>query len=132
MQKKSMSVMEMGRILGLKKTAAFWLANKGYFEMRIIAGKRRVMVDSFENWYSQQFHYKKVDGTPPGIRWRDTISVPELAEILGVSSGVAYSIAQNPMLHTHIINNVKRIRKADFEAWYSSQSRYTKVNKGDD
>ena len=59
--KKSMSVMEMGRLLGLGKTESYWLIKKNYFTT-IIAGKRmRVMLDSFEAWYAGQTHYKKVD-----------------------------------------------------------------------
>lgn len=58
--KKSMSVMEMGRLLGLGKTESYWLIKKNYFTT-IIAGKRmRVMLDSFEAWYAGQTHYKKV------------------------------------------------------------------------
>ena len=48
MAKISMSVMEMGKSLGLKKTESYWLVHKNYFETRIVAGKMRVMVDSFE------------------------------------------------------------------------------------
>ena len=59
-QKKSMSVMEMGKLLGLKKTDSYWLVNKNLFEVVIIGGKKRVMVDSFEAWYTGQAHYKKV------------------------------------------------------------------------
>ena len=59
--KKSMSVVEMGRMLGLSKTESYWLIKKKYFTT-IIAGKRmRVMLDSFEAWYAGQTHYKKVD-----------------------------------------------------------------------
>jgi hypothetical protein len=61
MRKKSMSVMEMGRMLGLKKTNSYWLIKKGWFETVMVAGKMRVMVDSFEEWYQNQTHYKKVN-----------------------------------------------------------------------
>lgn len=61
MRKKSMSVMEMGRMLGLKKTNSYWLVKKGWFETVIVAGKMRVLVDSFEDWYQNQTHYKKVE-----------------------------------------------------------------------
>ena len=57
--KKSMSVMEMRKLIGLKKTASYWLVQKNYFETIIVAGKMRVMVDSFEAWYGSQTHYKK-------------------------------------------------------------------------
>lgn len=58
MRKKSMSVMEMGRLIGLKKTTAYWLVNKGLFEVRIVRGKQRVMVDSFNEWLEGQTHYR--------------------------------------------------------------------------
>jgi hypothetical protein len=58
MRKKSMSVMEMGRLIGLKKTTAYWLVNKGLFEVRIVRGKERVMVDSFNKWLEGQTHYR--------------------------------------------------------------------------
>ena len=60
MNKTSMSVRKMGRLLGLGKTDSYWLVKKNYFEIRLIAGKMRVMVDNFEKWYAGQFHYKKV------------------------------------------------------------------------
>ena len=61
MRKKSMSVMEMGRMLGLKKTNSYWRIKKGWFETVMVAGKMRVMVDSFEEWYQSQTHYRKVN-----------------------------------------------------------------------
>lgn len=48
MNKTSMSVMEMGRSLGLDKTDSYWFIHKEQFETRIVAGKMRVMVESFE------------------------------------------------------------------------------------
>ena len=59
--KKSISVPEMRRMLGLGKTASYWLVKKGYFKTIIAGGKMRVMLDSFEEWYQNQTHYKKVD-----------------------------------------------------------------------
>lgn len=58
--KKSISVPEMRRMLGLGKTASYWLVKKGYFRTITAGGKMRVMLDSFEEWYQNQTHYKKV------------------------------------------------------------------------
>lgn len=63
LKKSSMSVMEMGRLLGLKKTESYWLVHKNYFETKVVAGKMRVMLNSFEHWYTSQNHYKKVSET---------------------------------------------------------------------
>ena len=50
----------MQRLLGLGKTDAYWLVKKKYFETIVIAGKMRIIVDSFEKWYDNQLHYHKV------------------------------------------------------------------------
>ena len=60
-RKKSMSVPEMGRLLGLGKTESYYLVKKNWFKVVIIGDKMRVMVDSFEEWYAGQTHYKKKD-----------------------------------------------------------------------
>lgn len=59
MNKTSMSVPEMRRMLGLGKTASYWLVKKNYFETIVVAGRMRIMLDSFESWYQSQTHYKK-------------------------------------------------------------------------
>ena len=61
MAKTSMSVMEMGRMLGLGKTESYWLVKKNYFTTIIVGKRMRVMLDSFECWYAGQNHYKKVN-----------------------------------------------------------------------
>ncbi len=46
--KTTMSVMEMGQILGLKKTDAYWLVHKQCFETTLVQGVMRVNINSFE------------------------------------------------------------------------------------
>lgn len=58
--KTSMSVMEMGKLLGIGKTDAYWLIKKKPFEIIIVDKKMRIMIDSFEKWYAAQPHYHKV------------------------------------------------------------------------
>ena len=60
-RKKSMSVPEMGKLLGLGRTESYYLVKKNWFKFVTIGGKMRVMVDSFEEWYAGQNHYKKKD-----------------------------------------------------------------------
>lgn len=56
----SMSVRQMGMLLGLGKTDTYWLVKKKLFTVAKVNGKMRVMKDSFEKWYQSQSHYKKV------------------------------------------------------------------------
>lgn len=93
MKKKSMSVPEMARILGIKKTDSYWLIKKHFFTVITVAGHMRVMIDSFEEWYANQVHYKKVDGTRPGKNLDKTsMSVQQTADLLGVSQITVYEI----------------------------------------
>ena len=59
MKKKSMSVREMRRLLGLGKTESYWLVKKNYFDTVIIAGKMRVMIESFETGTPTSFIIRK-------------------------------------------------------------------------
>ncbi len=126
--KKSMSVPEMRKILGLGKTEAYWLVKKNYFEVITVAGKMRVMVDSFEEWYAKQLHYKKVDGTPQGSYWRAiTMSVQETADLIGINTATLYDLLKKQPFKTVKVGMYLRIYIDSFEEWYNTQSHYKKV-----
>jgi len=127
MIKKTMSVREMGALLGLKKVDSYWLVHKNYFKTVLVAGKMRVLVDSFEEWYAGQFHYKKIDGTKPGQKYAHTMSVHEASAIIGVSYGVMYDLIKRYPIKTEIINNRTQIYIDSFEEWYATQDKYRKV-----
>ena len=92
-KKTTMSVPEMRRMLGLRKTDSYWLVHKQCFETVIVKGKMRIVIDSFEHWYANQVKYKKVDGPPPGEELRSySYSPQELAEELGVSDSIVYDL----------------------------------------
>ncbi|NCC87766.1 MAG: DNA-binding protein [Clostridia bacterium] len=128
-QKKSMSIPEMGRLLGLKKTESYYLLHKGFFEIITIGNNMRVMVDSFEEWYAGQFHYKKVDGPAPGSKWTDTtMSITETAELIGISNWEIYELIKIKPFKITTISNKKRVNKESFEQWYNNQTKYKKIN----
>lgn len=130
LQKTSMSVPEMGKMLGLGKVESYWLVKKNYFKTIQVGGRIRVMLDSFEDWYAGQFHYKKVDGTPPGEKWRHTtMSVPEMADLLGLKSGTAYDLVKRGYFETTLIDRRIRIITSSFEAWYQKQTHYVKISE---
>ena len=128
MNKKSMSVTEMRKLLGIGKTDSYWLVKKNYFETVIIAGKMRVMVESFENWYDNQLHYKKVNGDPCGKNWTAiTMSVQETARLLGISETSLYELLKQKPFKTVKVGMYTRIYIDSFEDWYKTQSHYKKV-----
>lgn len=127
-KKTSMSVREMGEILGLKKVESYWLIKQNFFKT-IIAGKRmRVMIDSFEEWYAGQFHYKKVDGTLPGLKYGPTMSIQDVADELGIAYATAQALILNPSFERRKIDSAVRITRYSFEEWYKRQCHYRKRN----
>ena len=124
-EKTTMSVPEMQRMLGLKKTDAYWLVHKKVFDTILVEKKMRVVIDSFEKWYANQLRHSKVNGPPPGAELRAySISVKEMAEFLGVSDDAAYAIIKREKIETFDAEHRKRIRKEVFEKWYQGQSKY--------
>ena len=78
-----MTVPEMGKLLGLKKTDRYWLVHKNVFESKEIAGKIRINIASFEKWYANQIKYHKVTGEEPGKELKSwSYSVKEVADLL--------------------------------------------------
>ncbi len=127
--RKTMSVPEMRRLLGLGKTESYWLVKKKYFKTIVVGGKFRVLIESFENWYSQQLHYVKVDGPPPGEKWNEfTMSITETMELLGICNDTIYELMKRKSFVYYQVGNKRRIDKESFEKWYNSQTRHKKVN----
>lgn len=91
--KTTMSVREMRQLLGLGKTDSYWLLHKNLFEVILINNKRRIVISSFEKWYTNQVKYHKVNGSPPGEELcKRSYSVPDAAEILKVKPETIYTL----------------------------------------
>ena len=89
----TMSVPTMRQMLGLKKTASYWLIKKQWFDVLTIHGEMRVVISSFETWYANQTHYRKVNGPPPGEELRKkSYSVKDISNLLGIGIDTVYDL----------------------------------------
>ena len=123
--KTTMSVREMGKMLGLKKVESYWLVHKEYFDTILVNGKMRVVIESFENWYAGQIKYRKVSGEPPGKRLKEeSYSARDIAEMLHINESYAYEVMRNAGIEPVIVDYWKRFPKAAFEQWYEGQTRF--------
>lgn len=127
--KKTITVADMRRILGLGKTAAYRLINQHRFKTYLVFGKMRIDVASFEEWYAGQFHYKKVNGQRPGMKYGNTIGPTTVAKVLGIPRTTANDLMNNGLLEFVEVNGNRRIIRESFEKWYTSQNRYKKVKE---
>ncbi len=126
----TMSVPEMRKLLGIKKTESYWIIHKNYFKTEIIGGRMRIDIASFEKWYANQVKHKKITGEEPGKELRSkSYSAREMAEVLGVTESIVYEIWQRENLEIFYVDFVKRITIEEFERWYASQNRYRKREK---
>ena len=82
--KTTMSVPEMRKLLGLKKTDSYWLVHRNFFETKIIGGKMRIDVRSFEKWYANQVKHKKVNGEPPGTAALAGVTTATITKWIGM------------------------------------------------
>ena len=129
--RKTMTVPQMRKMLGVKKTESYWLVHRNFFKTDIVNGHMMIDVESFEKWYANQVKHRKVDGTEPGAELTSrSYSFSEVAKMLGVSSAVVYEIWDKNNLETFTVDFVKRIPKEVFEKWYAGQTRYQKRRYG--
>lgn len=126
---KTMTVADMKRILGLGKTAAYRLINQCQFKTYLVFGKMRIDVESFEEWYAGQFHYKKVNGERPGKKYEETIAPTTMAEVLGIPRSTSNDLMNDGLVDFIWVNGTRRILKESFDKWYASQDKYKKVKE---
>ena len=125
LEKKYMSVPEMGRLLGLKKTDRYWLVHKNFFKTEVILGKMRVELESFEKWYANQVKYHKVTGEEPGLELKKSSYSPrDIAEILQISENLVYEKMKQAGVEFILVDYWRRYPKKAFDKWYRSQNRY--------
>ena len=123
--KKWMTVAQMGKMLGLKKTDRYWLIHKNYFRTETLMGKMRVDVESFEKWYANQVKYHKIGGEAPGKELKErSLSARDIEEILECGSWTAYEIMNKFKEDIIIVDYWKRLPAEVFWKWYEGQTRY--------
>ena len=122
----TMSVPTMRQMLGLKKTASYWLIKKQWFDVLIIHGEMRVVISSFETWYANQTHYRKVNGPPPGEELRKkSYSVKDISNLLGIGIDTVYDLIHREKIPYSVYQYGQwRVDAAVFQFWYNSQCTY--------
>lgn len=127
--KRTMSVPEMRKLLGIKKTESYWLVHKNFFKTELINGTMRVDIASFEKWYANQTKHKKVTGEKPGAQLcAASYSFRDVANMLGEYDGTIYDLWNRKGLPTVTVNYRKRIPREIFDSWYENQNEYHKVD----
>lgn len=126
----SMTVPEMGRLLGLNRYQAWEVYRHAKDQLKLIriAEKPRITRESFENWYANQtlFHImpgislieeENVAITATEPEHKEYVSIKEAAECLGISEKRVYRLVQDGTLDGKKIGKAWFIRYADIASY---------------
>lgn len=124
-----MSVPEMRRLLGLKKTDSYWLVHRNFFQTYIVNGQMRVDIASFEKWYANQVKHKKVNGEEPGAElMKSSYSFRDAANLLGITkeklSVITRASRFKEYFEIRVFEDKKWISKKSFQYFLNAQSVY--------
>ena len=125
----SYSVKEVADLLGVDDYLVYELLKKNQMEAVIVDYWKRIPKESFQNWYKSQSRYRtKEDREKDALLEDATITMPEMAQLLGTTRSSVYTILDNPK-YSHffefiVIAEKKRITKESFQKFLEGQDRY--------
>ena len=127
--KRSYSVPEVAEILKVEAETVYTLIRQGKLKTETVDFWMRIPKEEFERWYqSQSRHRTAADRERDREIEAQTISIPEMAKLLGIPREKVYSILDcKKYRDCFVIERVadrRRITKKSFKAWLKSQSTY--------
>ena len=127
--KRSYSILEVAEILKVDSDTVYTLIRQGKLKAETVDFWMRIPKEEFERWYrSQSRHRTAADRERDREIEAQTISIPEMAKLLGVPREKVYWILDcKKYRDCFVIERVadrRRITKTSFEIWLNSQSTY--------
>ena len=127
--KRSYSILEVAEILKVDSDTVYTLIRQGKLKAETVDFWMRIPKEEFERWYrSQSRHRTAADRERDREIEAQTISIPEMAKLLGIPREKVYWILDcKKYRDCFVIERVadrRRITKTSFEIWLNSQSTY--------
>ena len=125
----SFSVRDIAQLLEIEESVAYDLVKREKLETVTIDYWKRIPKDVFWNWYNGQTKYQTAeDRKAKRELYEATISMPDMARLLGVSRGTVYTLLKSrkygKYFSTVIIADQKRITKESFQKFLDEQDEY--------
>jgi excisionase family DNA binding protein len=129
LKKWSYSPLELAEMLDITDGTLYDLLKRENIETVVVDYWKRVPKKAFDDWYAGQTKYrKKEDREKDAAVEAATITMPEMARLLGVTRSVVYSILSSPkyehFFDTVVIADKKRITKESFQKFLDGQDAY--------
>lgn len=129
LKKWSYSVPEIAELLDLNDGSVYDLIKNNNIEVVIVDYWKRVPKRAFQEWYDNQSRYRtKEDKKRDAEIESATITMPEMARLLGITRSQVYAILKNPkyrdFFDSIVIAEKKRITKESFQKFLDGQEKY--------
>ena len=124
-ESRLMSIEEMGKRLGLRKTSRYALLKENLFSTTQVLGKQWILRDSFEKWYLGQDRYHIDDrDNPDAMHSSGALSIKEIAALIGRSTKTVSRIIRENGFETISHKNTLLVPVDVFQRWIAGQDRY--------
>lgn len=125
----SYSPREIAELLNLNEPGVYDLIKKNNIETVVVDHWKRVPKEAFYKWYNSQTRYRTIEDRERDAAIENaSITMPEMARLLGVKRNTVYSILKHPdykdLFEVIIVADRKRITRESFEKFLDSQDKY--------
>lgn len=125
----SFSIRDISKLLEIEESVAYDMVNREKIKTVVVDYWKRIPKEEFWNWYKNQSRYQThEDREAKRDLYQASISMPEMARLLGVERSVVYSLLKSKkygnLFDTVVIAGQKRITKDSFQAFLNEQNKY--------
>ena len=125
----SYSPQELAQELGVTDSVLYDILKRENIETVTVDYWKRIPKEAFDKWYASQSRYRtRADREKDLAAEAATITMPEMARLLGNTRSTVYSILNNPNYKEFfdfvVIADKKRITKESFQRFLDGQDRY--------
>lgn len=125
----SYSVRDIAQLIHISESSVYDLIKRENIKTFLADSWMRVSKEEFERWYGSQHRYRTDEDRERDAQMeQDSVSMPQMAWLLGISRKMVYAILQakeNRGLFRYIeIAGRKRITKESMERWLKGQDTY--------
>ena len=130
----SYSIRDIANMLEISESRVYALIARTGMETIRVNSWMRVPKEGFLNWYKGQTHYRlKEDREREADIMEKTMSMPEMAKLLGIPRDAVYSIIRSKIGRQYLevveLGGRKRITKESFEIWNQMENWWLNCNK---
>lgn len=119
----------MAELLQISETTVYDIINRNHLETIVVDYWKRIPKEVFERWYYSQTRYRTQEDRERDAKVeQDTVSMPEIAWLLGIHRKEVYSFIyakeNEGRFRFAMVADRKRITRDSFMRWLNNQEKY--------